>query len=66
MVPFIITLCVDTAAPDQTGKKKRLFLLPVNSKAEVRFHLASADWIPEAVRQKMASMVSTPQLAGAV
>ncbi|NWR66344.1 ICT1 hydrolase, partial [Bucorvus abyssinicus] len=28
----------------------------VNSKAEVRFHLASADWIPEAVRQKMASM----------
>lgn len=44
--------------------KKRLFLLPVNSKAEVRFHLASADWIPEAVRQKMASMVSTPQLPG--
>nr|XP_054501091.1 peptidyl-tRNA hydrolase ICT1, mitochondrial [Agelaius phoeniceus] len=28
----------------------------VNSKAEVRFHLASADWIPEAVRQKMALM----------
>ncbi|XP_075626736.1 large ribosomal subunit protein mL62 isoform X2 [Balearica regulorum gibbericeps] len=28
----------------------------VNTKAEVRFHLASADWIPEAVRQKMASM----------
>ncbi|XP_014457274.1 large ribosomal subunit protein mL62 [Alligator mississippiensis] len=26
----------------------------VNSKAEVRFHLASADWIPEDVRQKMA------------
>ncbi|XP_035198531.1 peptidyl-tRNA hydrolase ICT1, mitochondrial [Oxyura jamaicensis] len=28
----------------------------VNTKAEVRFHLASADWIPEAVRQRMASM----------
>ncbi|XP_030362328.1 peptidyl-tRNA hydrolase ICT1, mitochondrial [Strigops habroptila] len=28
----------------------------VNTKAEVRFHLASADWIPEAVRQKIASM----------
>ncbi|XP_075576149.1 large ribosomal subunit protein mL62 [Pelecanus crispus] len=28
----------------------------VNTKAEVRFHLASADWIPEDVRQKMASM----------
>ncbi|KAM8796974.1 large ribosomal subunit protein mL62 [Eudromia elegans] len=28
----------------------------VNSKAEVRFHLASADWIPEDVRQKMALM----------
>ncbi|NXP71026.1 ICT1 hydrolase, partial [Ramphastos sulfuratus] len=28
----------------------------VNSKAEVRFHLASADWIPEATREKMASM----------
>ncbi|NXC43486.1 ICT1 hydrolase, partial [Penelope pileata] len=28
----------------------------VNTKAEVRFHLASADWIPEAVREKMAVM----------
>ncbi|XP_032312757.1 peptidyl-tRNA hydrolase ICT1, mitochondrial isoform X2 [Camelus ferus] len=28
----------------------------VNSKAEVRFHLASADWIAEPVRQKMAVM----------
>ncbi|XP_068770174.1 large ribosomal subunit protein mL62 [Struthio camelus] len=28
----------------------------VNTKAEVRFHLASADWIPEDVRQKMALM----------
>uniref|UniRef100_A0A7M4E5P5 Large ribosomal subunit protein mL62 n=1 Tax=Crocodylus porosus TaxID=8502 RepID=A0A7M4E5P5_CROPO len=28
----------------------------VNSKAEVRFHLASADWIPEDVRQKIAVM----------
>ncbi|NXC86129.1 ICT1 hydrolase, partial [Cercotrichas coryphoeus] len=37
-------------------KTKTLFFLPVNSKAEVRFHLASADWIPEAVRQKMALM----------
>ncbi|NXT30242.1 ICT1 hydrolase, partial [Syrrhaptes paradoxus] len=37
-------------------KKTKLFFLPVNSKAEVRFHLASADWIPEATRQAMASM----------
>lgn len=29
----------------------------VNSKAEVRFHLASADWIAEPVRQKIAHMV---------
>ncbi|XP_072208079.1 large ribosomal subunit protein mL62 [Excalfactoria chinensis] len=28
----------------------------VNTKAEIRFHLATADWIPEAVREKMASM----------
>ncbi|XP_014387235.1 PREDICTED: peptidyl-tRNA hydrolase ICT1, mitochondrial [Myotis brandtii] len=28
----------------------------VNSKAEVRFHLATADWIAEPVRQKMAIM----------
>ncbi|XP_064251859.1 large ribosomal subunit protein mL62 [Passer domesticus] len=28
----------------------------VNSKAEVRFHLASADWIPAAVRDRMALM----------
>ncbi|XP_030317457.1 peptidyl-tRNA hydrolase ICT1, mitochondrial isoform X1 [Calypte anna] len=28
----------------------------VNTKAEVRFHLASAEWIPEATRQKMALM----------
>nr|XP_056721204.1 peptidyl-tRNA hydrolase ICT1, mitochondrial [Euleptes europaea] len=28
----------------------------VNTKAEVRFHLASADWIAEDVRQKMAVM----------
>lgn len=33
------------------------FSLTVNSKAEVRFHLASADWIPEDVRQKMAVLV---------
>uniref|UniRef100_A0A7M4E4Y2 Mitochondrial ribosomal protein L58 n=1 Tax=Crocodylus porosus TaxID=8502 RepID=A0A7M4E4Y2_CROPO len=32
------------------------FSLTVNSKAEVRFHLASADWIPEDVRQKIAVM----------
>nr|KAF6296361.1 mitochondrial ribosomal protein L58 [Myotis myotis] len=30
----------------------------VNSKAEVRFHLATADWIAEPVRQKMAIMVT--------
>lgn len=39
--------------------EKVLFFLPVNTKAEVRFHLASADWIPEAVREKMASVVTT-------
>lgn len=31
----------------------------MNSKAEVRFHLASADWIAEPVRQKIALMVPT-------
>lgn len=31
---------------------------PVNSKAEIRFHLATADWIAEPVRQKMAVMVT--------
>lgn len=34
----------------------------VNSKAEVRFHLASADWIAEPVRQKMAVMVTAAPL----
>ncbi|XP_048820756.1 peptidyl-tRNA hydrolase ICT1, mitochondrial isoform X2 [Lagopus muta] len=33
--------------------EKVLFFLPVNTKAEVRFHLASADWIPEAHRNKI-------------
>ena len=47
-------------------EKKILFFLPVNTKAEVRFHLASADWIPEAVRQKMASMVTTLPLPATV
>lgn len=32
----------------------------VNSKAEVRFHLASADWIAEPVRQKIALKVPSP------
>lgn len=35
-------------------------LSTVNSKAEVRFHLASADWIAEPVRQKIALKVLTP------
>lgn len=36
----------------------------VNSKAEVRFHLATADWIAEPVRQKMAITVTPgPSLA---
>ncbi|XP_040845635.1 peptidyl-tRNA hydrolase ICT1, mitochondrial isoform X4 [Ochotona curzoniae] len=30
----------------------------VNSKAEVRFHLATADWIAEPVRHKMAVMIN--------
>lgn len=34
----------------------------VNSKAEVRFHLASADWIAEPVRQKMAVTVGAAPL----
>lgn len=34
-------------------------LFTVNSKAEVRFHLASADWIEEPVRLKLAVKVST-------
>lgn len=35
----------------------------MNSKAEVRFHLASADWITEDVRQKMAVMVFSAHLS---
>lgn len=41
------------------------FLIPlftVNSKAEVRFHLATAEWIAEPVRQKMAIMVGNHRL----
>lgn len=39
-----------------------LSLFTVNSKAEVRFHLATADWIAEPVRQKMAITVTTGPL----
>lgn len=48
-------------------KSLRIDALPspstVNSKAEVRFHLASADWIAEPVRQKIALTVPTPFLS---
>ena len=29
----------------------------VNTKAEIRFHLSSADWIPEAIRLKLAEQL---------
>ena len=29
----------------------------VNTKAEVRFHVSSADWLPERVRERVLSMV---------
>ncbi|KAK2528497.1 Ict1 [Columba guinea] len=43
------------SAPEET-QPNTLDIPLVNTKAEVRFHLASADWIPEATREKMASM----------
>ncbi|EDL34483.1 large ribosomal subunit protein mL62 isoform 3 precursor [Mus musculus] len=36
------------------AKQASSYIPLVNSKAEVRFHLASADWIEEPVRQKIA------------
>ncbi|XP_075025831.1 large ribosomal subunit protein mL62 isoform X2 [Calonectris borealis] len=42
-------------APEET-QPAALDIPLVNTKAEVRFHLASADWIPADARQKMASM----------
>lgn len=30
----------------------------INTKVEVRFNLASADWIPEDIRQKLLKVVS--------
>ncbi|KAF6299133.1 mitochondrial ribosomal protein L58 [Rhinolophus ferrumequinum] len=46
---------LDTAwkVPDD-AKQANSDIPLVNSKAEVRFHLATADWIAEPVRQKMA------------
>nr|KAF6286854.1 mitochondrial ribosomal protein L58 [Pipistrellus kuhlii] len=46
----------DTAwrVPDDAKQANDIPL--VNSKAEIRFHLATADWIAEPVRQKMAVM----------
>jgi hypothetical protein len=35
----------------------------VNSKAEIRFHLASATWMPEYSRKKMADVVSEQSAA---
>ncbi|XP_012983254.3 large ribosomal subunit protein mL62 [Melopsittacus undulatus] len=49
MSRLTVTYCRSSGPGGQNVNK-------VNTKAEVRFHLASADWIPEAVRQKMASM----------
>ena len=44
--------------PERLSDPRSLPFSTVNSKAEVRFHLASADWIAEPVRQKMALMVN--------
>ncbi|XP_065419532.1 large ribosomal subunit protein mL62 isoform X1 [Chrysemys picta bellii] len=47
----------DAEEGTQDGTKQTSPDIPVvNSKAEVRFHLASADWIAEDVRQKIAVM----------
>lgn len=63
MVGYSWGLDTDTVA----SKSLRIAVPPspstVNSKAEVRFHLASADWIEEPVRQKIALMVPTPFLS---
>lgn len=44
--------------PEHLSDPRSLPFSTVNSKAEVRFHLASADWIAEPVRQKMALTVN--------
>ncbi|NXS95676.1 ICT1 hydrolase, partial [Jacana jacana] len=49
MARLIVSYCRSSGPGGQNVNK-------VNTKAEVRFHLASADWIPEATRQNMASM----------
>ena len=36
-----------------------MYLLTVNTKAEVRLHVDSADWLPERVRTRMKHLVST-------
>ncbi|XP_030102123.1 large ribosomal subunit protein mL62 isoform X1 [Mus musculus] len=47
--------CARRALHRQEHAKQASSYIPlVNSKAEVRFHLASADWIEEPVRQKIA------------
>ena len=45
--------------PERLSDPCPLPLFTVNSKAEVRFHLASAEWIAEPVRRKMAVTVTT-------
>ena len=48
--------------PERLSDPHSLPVSTVNSKAEVRFHLASADWIAEPVRQKMALTVNRQPL----
>uniref|UniRef100_A0A8C5WLN8 Mitochondrial ribosomal protein L58 n=1 Tax=Leptobrachium leishanense TaxID=445787 RepID=A0A8C5WLN8_9ANUR len=44
----------DSESPQYTEPRQEQPDIPVvNTKAEVRFHMASADWIPEDVKQKL-------------
>lgn len=55
----VVTSHPALSLPERLSDPRPLPLFTVNSKAEVRFHLASAEWIAEPVRQKMAVTVTT-------
>ena len=58
----VVTSYPDAEGAEHLSDPRSLPLSTVNSKAEVRFHLASADWIAEPVRQKMALTVNRQPL----
>lgn len=44
-----------------THETHYLLIRAVNTKAEVRFHIESADWIPLRVKERLKSMVRNHQ-----